>query len=203
MQSKSPSTPASGIPAVRLKTANLTGNAVYATSQTTEASRQKLVRLPDGTIREPGTFSFAHTLTTARGRILKRVHFEVAPMPYYAGQREGMRLAGELLTFIKLHGRHCSLATRVIAEAFGGEPPKPTLSKHCAENVANGFIDTLLAMLEGAACQLDHAGHIERAIARSLEEEAHMAAYDRDRNQKIGKKAAATRKAKREAKAVS
>ena len=160
------------------------------------------IRQPDGTMRVPGILSFTHEVTTARGKWLDEVHFDSQPMTYYAGQREGMRRAAELLACIKASKPERLNTKRIIAAAFGVDIPRVTFSKPTADNVASGFIDMIVRMVESAAKTNNHAAYIEQAIARSLESEADMAEYERDRHHKIGVKAAATRAARRAAKGV-
>ena len=161
------------------------------------------IRQPDGTMRVPGILSFTHEVTTARGKWLNEVHFDSQPMTYYAGQREGMRRAAELLACIKANKPERLDTKGIIAAAFGVELPRATFSKPTADNVAVSFIDMIVRMVESAAKTNNHAAYIEQAIARSLESEADMAEYERDRRHKIGVKAAASRKARRAAKAVA
>ena len=159
-------------------------------------------RQPDGTMRVPGHLSFTHEVTTVRGKWLNEVHFDSQPMTYYVGQREGMRRAAELLACIKAHKPEKLNTKKIIAAAFGVELPRATFSKPTADNVASGFIDMIVRMVESAAKTNNHAAYIEQAIAHSFESEAWMTGYERDRHQKTATKAAATRAARRAAKGV-
>ena len=191
------------LPSAEVETMQSKSPITSTTGVVSPVTTDKPQRQPDGTTRVPGSLSFTHTTTTVRGKWLDEVHFDSQPMTYYAGQREGMRRAGELLAFIKAHKPEKLNTKKIIAAAFGVELPRPTFSKPTADNVASGFIDMIVRMVESAAKTNNHAAYIEQAIARSLESEADMAEYERDRHHKIGVKAAVTRATRRAAKGVA
>ena len=167
--------------------------------QRIEARRPKPVRLSDGNMRLPGALSFTHTTTTPRGRWLDECHFDAQPMSWHEGRREGMRRAGELLARIKESGGHQVQTGRTIAAAFGTTLASGTYSTSSTDNVSIGFINAIVAMLEGAAQHLDHAGYIERAIEDSRDHEKLTVQWDLERNKKTAHKAAASRAARRAA----
>ena len=175
---------------------------ITPTGVVSPVTTDKPQRQPDGTMHVPGSLSFTHEVTTARGKWVNDVHFDSQPMTYYAGQREGMRRAAELLACIKASKPERLTTTRIIAAAFGVDIPRVTFSKPTADNVASGFIDMIVRMAESAAKTNNHAAYIEQAIAHSFESEAWMTGYERDRHHKTAMKAAATRAARRAAKAV-
>ena len=164
-----------------------------------EEEKRRPVRQPDGTVRLPGALSFTHTTTTVRGRWLDEVHFDAQPMSWHEGRREGMRRAGELLARIKESGGHQVQTGRTIAAAFGTTLASGTYSTSSTDNVSIGFINAIVAMLEGAAQHLDHAGYIERAIEDSRDHEKLTVQWDLERNKKTAPKAAASRAARRAA----
>lgn len=172
-------------------------------AQRIEARRPKPVRLSDGNMRLSGALSFTHTTTTPRGRWLDECHFDAQPMSWHEGRREGMRRAGELLARIKESGGHQVQTGRTIAAALGTTLASGTYSTSSTDNVSIGFINAIVAMLEGAAQHLDHAGYIERAIEDSRDHEKLTVQWDLERNKKTAHKAVASRVARRAAKAVT
>ena len=176
------------------------------TAQPVEPSKPLLappVRLADGTLRTHGPLSFTYIDRTARGRRLDSNCFAIEPMGYEEGKREGLRMAGELLAHIKVHKKAPVAVGRILAAAFGAELPNATYGKKTTGNVAVSFIQALTVMVESSAKHLDHASYIERAIARSHQDEKDMANWERARHQTIAIKAAATRAARRAAKGLA
>ena len=168
-----------------------------------EEEKRRPVRQPDGTVRLPGSLSFTHTTTTVRGRWLDEVHFDAQPMTWHEGRREGLRRAGDLLALVKEGGGHRVQTGRILAAALGTTLPSGTYSTSSTDNVAIGFINAIVAMLEGASQHLDHAGFIERSIEDSHSQEKLTAQWDLERNKKTAQKAAASRAARRAAVGVA
>ena len=168
-----------------------------------EASRLKPQRLPDGSMRVPGALSFIHTTTTARGRWLDATYFDTKPMDYSEGQQTGMRMAGELLAYIKAHKTKPLPVVQIIAAAMGCELPISTWAKPSTANISRAFLDVLVEMVEAAARHLDHETYIERAIKRLSDDDRDAAEWEVERHKRAAMKAAVARKARSAAKAAA
>lgn len=128
--------------------------------------------------------------------------FAVPAETYVAGNITGYKIAGEFMAWLKNQPSNYAtgLCVRDVMEAAFEALEEPSqFDKPDRRGCAVTFLDAMTAFLMFAATHCDHQAYLAGRVQRSADWARESAQMEAERNRETGRRLAAARKAKREA----
>lgn len=163
--------------------------------------KARMVTLPSGERRESSELSFVYTVLREAGAkrgCYRGVYFDAPALHYHEGRARGMQMAGEIMQFYRRHKQSHLPLRHILREVMqSGDLGYGDYKNATAANVASGFLDVIVTMIEVGARNLNPAWlqeHIEQSqqahVGWSQRREQRKAEFiERMRNARAAKKA--------------